>query len=196
MRRLILPAVFWVFAVLALASGIALVILGKWHQPLMQAEEDARAGKLEEALSGFARSEAELNQATPVKRFLPAGQAVSVSNQLALLYRLRRHDELLEKAATSPSVPATHFWAGCALFEKGRVEEESEARVGWLSRAEQEFQQALELDPGDWDTKYNYELTKRLLSELRKDPKTPPKQLLQLLRPQPKDGGPPAKRIG
>ena len=55
---------------------------------------------------------------------------------------------------------------------------------------------ALELAPNDWDTRYNYELTRRLLAELRKQPKTPPKQMMQLLRPQPKTGNQPAKRIG
>ena len=54
----------------------------------------------------------------------------------------------------------------------------------------------LELEPQNWDAIYNYELTKRLFEELRKKPKTPPKQLLELLRPQPKEGNKPVKRIG
>ena len=37
------------------------------------------------------------------------------------------------------------------------------------------------LEPDNWDAIYNYELTKRLFEELRKKPKTPPKQLLELL---------------
>src|SRR5436189_132207 len=36
----------------------------------------------------------------------------------------------------------------------------------------------------------------RLAAELRKQPKTPPNQLMQLLRPQPKAGARPARRVG
>jgi hypothetical protein len=48
----------------------------------------------------------------------------------------------------------------------------------------------------DWDTKYDFELVTKLAAELRKQPKTPPNQLMQLLRPQPKPGAKPVKRVG
>jgi hypothetical protein len=100
------------------------------------------------------------------------------------------------RSTTSPSIAPVHFWAGSALFVKARDEEDPEIRLGWLGRAAEEFRKALELTPDDWDTKYNYELTSRLLDELRKQPKTPPKQMLQLLRPEPKTGGRPPRRVG
>jgi hypothetical protein len=186
----------WFLAVLALVSGIALVAIGQWHRPLLEAEQEADQGRVETALAGYAESERRFERLPTLKQFAPAGHGASVGNQLALMYKLGRYDDLLEKASTSPPMHATHFWAGCALFQKARVEEQPEARIGWLSRSEQEFRSALELDRTDWDTKYNYELTKRLLQELRKQPKTPPKQLLQLLRPQPRAGGEPTKRVG
>ena len=43
---------------------------------------------------------------------------------------------------------------------------------------------------------FNFELTTRLAAELRKQPKTPPNQLMQLLRPEPKAGARPVKRVG
>ena len=36
----------------------------------------------------------------------------------------------------------------------------------------------------------------RVAAELRKQPKTPPNQLMQLLRPEPKAGARPVKRVG
>jgi hypothetical protein len=36
----------------------------------------------------------------------------------------------------------------------------------------------------------------RLAAALRKQPQTPPRQLMQLLRPQPKPGARPVKRVG
>jgi hypothetical protein len=95
-----------------------------------------------------------------------------------------------------PSAAPVHFWSGCALFAKARKEEAAEARLSWLSRAGDEFKKALERAPDDFDAKFDYELTQRLLQELKKQPKTPPTQLMQLLRPKPKEGQPPAKRVG
>ena len=69
-------------------------------------------------------------------------------------------------------------------------------RLGWLTRAEDEFRRALEAEPADWDTKYDFELVTKLAAELRRQPKTPPNQLMQLLRPQPKPGAKPVKRVG
>ena len=89
-----------------------------------------------------------------------------------------------------------HFWSGCALFEKARAEEKPEARLSWMSRAEEELRRAVESAPDDWDTKYDFELVTRLAAELRRQPKTPPNQLMQLLRPQPKAGARPARRVG
>src|SRR5439155_279360 len=48
----------------------------------------------------------------------------------------------------------------------------------------------------DWDTKFDFEMVTRLAAELRKQPKTPPNQLMQLLRPQPKPGAKPVRRVG
>ena len=55
---------------------------------------------------------------------------------------------------------------------------------------------AVEAAPDDWDTKFDFEMVTRLAAELRKQPKTPPNQLMQLLRPQPKPGAKPVRRVG
>ncbi len=102
----------------------------------------------------------------------------------------------IDKAERAPEEANPHFWAGCAFVDKARVEASAEARLGWLTRAEEEFRRAVEATPDDWDTKFNFELTTRLAAELRKQPKNPPNQLMQLLRPQPKAGAKPPKRVG
>src|SRR5206468_12989245 len=89
-----------------------------------------------------------------------------------------------------------HCWAGSAFYDTARAEKNPEARLGWLSRSEEEFRRAVEAAPDDWDTKFDYELTGRLAAELRKQPKNPPNQLMQLLRPQPKIGPKPPTRVG
>jgi len=69
------------------------------------------------------------------------------------------------------------------------------AQLAWLTRAQQEFRQALESSPEDWDAKFNYELAGRLAAQLRTAPKREPSTILKLLRPQ-KESRPDARRIG
>jgi tetratricopeptide (TPR) repeat protein len=186
----------WFVAVLALAGGAGLAAVSAWTRPLAEADAAVRAGKLDVALERYKASEARFDKLPVAKQLMPAAYESTIANQLWLQYRLERYDSLLDQASTSPAIAPAHFWSGCALFKKGEAEKESEARLGWLGRASDEFRKALEQSPEDWDVKYNYELTEKLLAELRKQPKTPPKQLLQLLRPQPKEGGKPTKKVG
>lgn len=189
-------SVLWALMVPAFLCGSGLVAGAAWLAPLTEGERALRAGRLDVALERSAAAEARFERFPVAKQALPAAYAASQENQLWALYRLGRHDVLIEKAATSAPGAAVRFWAGCALFAKARVEKDAEARLSGLSRAGDEFRRALELDPLDWDTKFNHELTQRLLLELRKEPKAPPSQLLQLLRPKPKEGQPPARRAG
>lgn len=189
-------SVLWALMVPAFLGGGGLVAGAAWLAPLSAGERALAAGRLEVALERSAAAEARLERLPVAKQALPSAYAASQVNQLWALYRLGRLDALIEKAATSAPGAAVHFWAGCALFAKARSEKDAEARLSWLGRAGEEFRRALELDPLDWDTKFNHELTQRLLLELRKQPKAPPSQLLQLLRPKPKEGQPPARRAG
>jgi hypothetical protein len=196
MRRGADNSAWWALAVLALAAGAALVAAAAWMRPLAEGERAVGEGRLDLALDRFAAAEARFDRVPLSKQALASSYERSQSNQVWLLYRLGRYDAVVEKAAASvPSAPI-HFWAGCALFAKARNEKEGEARLGWLTRAGDEFRLALERDPGDWDTKFNYELTRRLEAELRQPRKAPPPQLLQLLRPKPKEGRAPGRRTG
>jgi hypothetical protein len=189
--------IVWVLSVLALLSGAVLVAASEWSKPLAEAEQAEKDGRFEVALERYAAGEARFERLPITRQVLPEAYEAAVANQLALHYRLGNHDAVLEKASVSPStLPAVHFWAGCALFQKTWAEQDAEARLSWLGRSADEFRKTLEGDPENWDAKYNYELTARLLAELRKQPKTPPQQMLQLLRPQPKAGGTPARRVG
>jgi len=182
--------------VVLLIVGCAAVAYARWTRPIADADTALDQGDYARALAGYSAGEARFDGFPPVKQALSTEYTRIVSNELWLLYRLERFDQTIDKAERAPEGAQPHFWAGCAFFDKARAEENTEARLGWLSRAEEEFRRAVEAAPDDWDTKFNFELTTRLAAELRKQPKTPPNQLMQLLRPEPKAGARPVKRVG
>jgi hypothetical protein len=195
-RRSALRAVAVVSAIVALIGGALLLWFAAWQRPLVSADAAASTGNWKSALDGYAAAEAQFNDWPLAQRAFPGAYRAALANQLEAHYRMGNLDAVVEKGETVPATAASHFWVGSALFEKSKIEENPEARLGLLGRASDEFKAALELEPANWDVIYNYELTKRLFEELRKKPKTPPKQLLQLLRPQPKEGPKPEKKVG
>ena len=194
--RRIASTLLWTAAIVTLAAGAGLFWFSGWRAPIVEGDAAAAAGDWTGALERYTAAEARFQQWPLAQRLFPATYRASLANQLAAQYRLGALDAVLEKADTIPATAASHFWAGSALFEKSKAEENADARLGFLGRATDEFKAALELRPDDWDFIYNYELARRLFDELRKKPKTPPKQLLELLRPQPKEGSKPVKRVG
>ncbi len=185
-----------VIMVLALLAGLTLLGYTHWIEPLTSADRALETGDYEAALADYGRAQGRFASWPVMRQVRPTDYHRLVSNQLAAMYRLGDFDGTIEKAQETPSVPDAHFWSGLALYIKGADEEEADARLAWISRAEEEFRSALQGAPDDWDAKFNFELANRLAEELRKKPKTPPKQPIQVLRPKPKEGNQPAKRVG
>lgn len=180
---------------LVFGCGVVLLVISIWLHPASQAERAAAQQNYEQALTYYAVAENRFKHIGIARQLLPASYNAVVTNQLRILYRLDELDKLLEMAAAHPGNAAARYWSGSALFAKAVAQTEKEAQIAWLGRAREEFRSALELVPEDWDTKYNYELTERLLAELRDKP-TPPDQILELLRPNPKEGEPPSQPLG
>ena len=182
--------------VLAFVAGLAALTYARWMRPLTDGDAALAEGRYEDALARYAEAEARFDRFVAARQFFADDYQHVMANQLWLLYRLRRLDEAVDTAGRAPEGALPHFWAGAAFFEKARSEDKPEPRLAWLTRAEDELRRAVEADPGDWDTKYDFEVATRLAGELRKRPETPPNQLMQLLRPQPKPGAKPVKRVG
>jgi len=169
--------------VIVLVAGCCGLAYARWTRPAADADQAVADGELPKALAGYVSAEARFDWIPAAKRLFRADYDRIVSNELWVLYRLGRYDETIDRADRASEGASPHFWSACAFFQKGTSETKSDARLGWFTRAEEEFRKAAEGTPDDWDTKYDFELTTRLVAELRKQPKTPPKQLMQLLRP-------------
>jgi tetratricopeptide (TPR) repeat protein len=181
--------------VVLLLAGATLLGYARWTGPLKEADAALADGRLEPAAAAYQLAEARFDALPAAKQIVPLEYNRAVGNHLLALYHLKRYDEVIDLAQKAPAAALPNFWAASAFFQKAVVEEAPEARLGWLSRAEEEFRKALEATPDDWDTKFDFELTTRLAAELRKQPNTPPKQMMQLLRP-PTAGAKPPRRTG
>jgi len=182
--------------VLMLVAGCAALAYARWMRPAAEGDAALADGRYEQALASYADAEARFDRLATARELFAADYSHVMANQLWVLFRLQRYDETIDKAQGAPERALPHFWSGCAFFEKARAEQKPDPVLGWLTRAEEEFRRAVEAAPADWDTKYDFELVTKLAAELRKQPKTPPNQLMQLLRPQPKPGAKPVKRVG
>ena len=183
-------SIFVLVPIVALVGGAVLIAYGRWSEPLVEAAAAIEARDTERALGAYAVGAERFRKAGPTKQVFARDFALLTHNRLALLYQRAEYDALIEAADGAPAGAAPHFWVGCALFAKSKEQEKPEARLEWLSRAEDEFKLALGDAPDDWDTKYNYEVAARLAAALRYQPKSgrqgqpAPTSLMQLLRPQ------------
>jgi hypothetical protein len=185
-------------ALVAVLSGTSLIWLAGWTTPLLAADQAVADGRLTDGLTEYRTAETRLSQIPALQQIAPGLLARVQANQVRLLYQMDRDDEAIEKAGVSANSHGSHFWAGCAIFRQAADEERPDTRLERFERAEAEFRAALALAPTDWDTKYNYELTRSLLNRLRDEPETPRRLLFELLRPQsPRSGGTaPRRRTG
>jgi len=184
------------FSLVLLIAGVAALSYARWSHPIDDGDAALARGDAETALAAYATA-ADRFAAHPMLREMFARDYARVARaRLALQYRLERYDAVLAEAEGAPPAAAPHFWAGLALFAKSRSDERPEDQNAALMRAEDELRQAVEAAPGDWNAKYNFELVTRLATALRKQPHTPPDELMQLLRPQPRAGTKPPRRVG
>ena len=170
-------------AVVTIAVGLSLLLVAWWLGPIAVAERAVAHGDLERAAQQYGVSRRRLDRTLFAKSLFPGLADLVTGNELSLQYGLRRYDRVLE-ATTGPGVvpgPAW-FWAGCALFDRALVQADPDARLGMMSEAQQAFRRALELTPGDWDTKFNYEMTGRLLRILQEQPQVSAEDIIRLLR--------------
>ena len=188
----------YLLSVIALIAGVTLLAYSQWSQPLIDAQRAVDAHDAEGALRGYQAGIARFRQRDALQQLLRDDYARAAQNQLAILYRTGQYDTVIDTAGSAPVDAAPHFWVGCAMFAKSLQEEGADGQLQWLTRAEDEFKLALVSEPGDWDTKYNYELSGRLAAALRRPPRPGNKPSpIKLLRPEgPSQQREPNKKVG
>jgi hypothetical protein len=172
-----------VFAGVLLVLGGLLLGAGWWLRPIADAEQAVRDGRPQPALERYGVAEKRFSDLPLSKRLLPGLYDLVITNELAVMYALTQYDAVIDKAGAT-GTPGGKFWAGCALFVKADVEwMKPERRMSWLAQAQEEFRRAIEASPADFDAKFNYELTAKLIAGLRNDPNVERPRDLNLLKP-------------
>ena len=171
------------FAALLLILGGFLLGAGWWLHPIGDAEQAVREGRLQPALESYGVAEKRFAAFPVSKRLLPELYDLVIKNELSVMYALSQYDAVIDKAGAT-GTPGGKFWAGCALFVKADVEwMKPETRMSWLAQAQEEFRRAVEASSADFDAKFNYELTGKLIAGLRKDPNAERPKEMNLLKP-------------
>ncbi len=171
-----------VVATATIVIGLFLLCVAWWLRPIAAAERALVSGDLDRAVQQYTVARHRLDWIPYGQHFFPGLDNLVMGNQLSLQYALRRYDRILEDADAKTVRGPAAFWAGCALFDKALVEVDPEVRVRLMAEAHQSFRRALELAPGDWDSKFNYEVTGRFLSTLQEQPQTPTQEIIRILR--------------
>ena len=146
---------------LALCAGLFLIFFaGSWTDIFRSVPEQAEGAYTEDKYEKALELYQEAQTRNPDSDTL----AYNLGNTL---YKLGRFDEaagqygkILEKE--SPALtPRAVYNMGNTLFQMGRQAQNQE----FLKQALEAYKQSVVLDPDDEDSKYNYELTRRLIKE-------------------------------
>jgi tetratricopeptide (TPR) repeat protein len=156
----------------ALIFAAAALGYGWW---LLKFEEGNRAverGELEEARRIYEQASIPFERVPFAAQLLRRDFAKLRFNQVRLAYREGDPEaalEILEEAAgRSPAIKDTaefSFWVGNLIFRRALQTADPADAVELLKQALSEYQRGLVAQPDDWDLKYNFELTKTLLSQ-------------------------------
>jgi tetratricopeptide (TPR) repeat protein len=116
-----------------------------------------------------------------------------VFNQVRILYQAGEYEKVVEKleqaarGASFMSETAAHsFWLGNVLVRRAVESPDAEEIVQGLQSAAAEYQKGLTAHPEDWDLKYNFELTRQILTQRDQDRKKTGekvKSILEKLQP-------------
>jgi tetratricopeptide (TPR) repeat protein len=176
-------------------AGIALAVVayvGLQYHSMLRGMDRAAAlyaqGNLDEALKLYERIESRVRAHGAIRLIPSRDRQTLLLNQARLLYVLNRYDEAADrlqreedisgvatdgrffllrgniafqralqeyrKPSSSPSVTPTGLAESLNLLREG------------LIRAEDSYRESLQLNPNDWDAKYNYEYVERMQKDL------------------------------
>lgn len=189
------PARKWVWAAFLFVVFFVSTALLAYASLLLQLERGNRAlrsGEIERAEAIYEAAEAPFHKIPWLAQLLKSDFKKLIFNQLGLFYAGDRDEELIEKleqgVALAPFLIQAgeyYFWSGNLLLRRAARSRNPETMLKALKDAREAYRKGLEIEPDDWDLKYNYELVQTILTQKgpaqEKEEKT--KSILEKMRP-------------
>lgn len=172
-RRLARQFGIGIAVLLVLAVSAILISYASWVRGINEGNRALANGDAPGALKLYEAAARRLERMPGVNK-LP-GYRQLVFNRARALYLTGQDDELSRTLeAEAVRVPALtddseyHFWLGNAQFRKAIQQKDKQILQAGLQKAAESYRLSLAAAPDDWDAKYDYELTARLLEGMRK----------------------------
>lgn len=156
---------------IAAALSVIAVQYGSWLRSIASANDALAGGAAQQALAQYDRAITG-PPGIPLAAN-PEGHRQALFNRARALYQLQRYDELTRflesQAAANPQLPSDaeyQYWMGNVQFQRAIGQKEKQQVQAGLQQAAESFRRAVAEAPSDWDFKYNYELSMRLLESM------------------------------
>jgi hypothetical protein len=183
-------------AVLVLAVSLSLLSYARWVRGIAAGNRALAGQDYSAAEHAYTAAEMQTVHSLVPSDLLRVEDRVLVFNRAQLLNSNKRYGELahlLDAAAAHRPELANdaeyHFWMGIVEYQKAVSETDKQALRTELQQASDSFRMAIQAAPNDWDSKYNYELTSRLLAGMRNKKEDSQEQLkrggMKILREDP-----------
>ncbi|MCX7766219.1 MAG: tetratricopeptide repeat protein [Candidatus Sumerlaeia bacterium] len=163
-RNLVITIITGLWLLTYSASGLTL------GDPLAQknklGNEYFRQGKLEEALKYYKEAQVENPQSPEI--FYNLGNVFA--QQQKYEEAIKEYETALAKTQSEQLKARTYYNIGNVLYKMGEMAEANNAlpqAISHLEKSAEAFKQAITLSTTDTDAKFNYELVKRKLEDLR-----------------------------
>lgn len=158
-----------------LIASVVLLSYARWLQGISKGNQALAVADVATAQRAYESAARQIGFLPSPGKVLPAGYRELVFNRARTLYAQQGDDVLARfletEAARSPQLSEDseyHYWIGNTQFRKAISQKDKQQRQSGLQQAAESYRRALMTSPDDWDAKYNYELSTRLLEGLRK----------------------------
>ncbi len=158
-----------------LIASVVLLGYADWLRGIAGANKALAAGDSGTARQMYDTAARRIGVVPLAGELLPAGYRQLVFNRVRVFYAENRDEELIHflegAVALTPHLAEDaeyHFWLGNVQFRRAIAQKEKQQTQSGLQQAAESYRRALAASPDDWDIKYNYELSSRLLERLRK----------------------------
>ncbi len=173
--------------------SLGLIAYGGWLFQVERGNQALQKGDGERAAEIYQTAQTPFNWMPWLSRVMIQDYSTLLFNHVGTLYADGRYDEAGETLEAGANVASYisdtgdyAFWAGNVQLRRATLDDDPQMIMKNFRNALAVYRNGLEIEPDDWDLKYNYELVQRALAGAGQDDKKQEKvkSILEKMRPQ------------